>query len=527
AQSIISYGQQGDIFTVSGWCSALSVASGLSLFEPRIGVRFRNATNSSYSEWQRAFFSINRSGWHCVSAQITAPFLFNQIQVGVFYGRNDNTALYTHISLYKELYGESYGFDSAGNILSVKELTNQLSAATYDSYDNLLSYRQPGSGSTEKYLFTYGEGDTAKRHLPFTATTPEGVKTATTYDSYGNALTATIQENSTSPLIKTETEYTANGNYVTKQKDARGNEVTNTLDANGKVLSVTDPAGQSVGYTYDSSNRVTKVETSYTQGGQSRVSKNEYTYENDRIKTVSHNTTDNANSDVRYTFNYDQLGRKTSVTVSNGSGSATEQALSTNVYSADRRSRLEEVQYGNGGKVKYSYDDFDRVTGVTHDSDTAPKFTYEYDAKGRAAVVRDATDGSSIRNNYDQTDRPTESEQRDGNDNLKYRTLIEYDVKNRVKAFNEATDSETYKTGYTYDKDNRATEVKYNSSNSTKVNYTYDKLNRITNRTVTNGTAYATQFGYVQGASAYGTNATTPLVQSITQGSGTNALNFT
>ena len=88
AQSIISYGQQGDIFTVSGWCSALSVASGLSLFEPRIGVRFRNATNSSYSEWQRAFFSINRSGWHCVSAQITAPFLFNQIQVGVFYGRN-------------------------------------------------------------------------------------------------------------------------------------------------------------------------------------------------------------------------------------------------------------------------------------------------------------------------------------------------------------------------------------------------------------------------------------------------------
>ena len=136
AQSIISYGQQGDIFTVSGWCSALSVASGLSLFEPRIGVRFRNATNSNYSEWQRAFFSINRSGWHCVSAQITAPFLFNQIQVGVFYGRNDNTALYTHISLYKELYGESYGFDGNGNTLSVKELTSQQSAATYDSFNN-------------------------------------------------------------------------------------------------------------------------------------------------------------------------------------------------------------------------------------------------------------------------------------------------------------------------------------------------------------------------------------------------------
>ena len=243
-------------------------------------------------------------------------------------------------------------------------------------------------------------------------------------------------------------------------------------------------------------------------------------------KTVSHNTTDNSTSDVRYSFNYDSLGRKTSVTVSNGSQNATEQTLSTNVYSNDRKSRLEEVQYGNGGKVKYSYDDFDRVTGVTHDSDTAPKFTYEYDAKGRAAKVTDTTDGSSIRNNYDQTDRPTESEQRDGNDNLKYRTLIEYDVKNRVKAFNEATDSVTHKTEYAYDADNRATEVKYNSSNSTKVNYTYDKLNRITQRSVTNGAAYATQFDYVQGAAAYGTNATTSLVQSITQGSGANALNF-
>ena len=101
-----------------------------------------------------------------------------------------------------------------------------------------------------------------------------------------------------------------------------------------------------------------------------------------------------------------------------------EQPLSTNVYSTDRKSRLEEVQYGNGGKVKYSYDEFDRLTGITHDNDTDPKFTYEYDAKGRAAVAKDTTDGSSIRNNYDQTDRPTESEQRDGNDNLKYEERV-------------------------------------------------------------------------------------------------------
>ena len=328
-----------------------------------------------------------------------------------------------------------------------------------------------------------------------------------------------MQENASAPLIRTETEYTEDGNFVTKQRDARGNEVTNTLDANGKLLSVTDPAGQSVHYSYDASNRVTGVQSTYTVNGENRISRNEYTYENDRLKTVAHNTTGDA-VDVVYNFEYDNLGRKTTVKVGN-------QPLSTNVYSSDRKSRLDEVQYGNGGKVKYNYDEFDRVTGVSYDNDETPRFTYEYDSKGRAAFVKDSTDGSTIRTGYDQTDRPNETEQRDGEGNLKYRTLIEYDKKNRVKAFNEATADAGFKTEYTYDADNRVTKVRYNSSDTSKVDYVYDKLNRITSRTVTNGTsAYATQYAYAPGAVVYGENATTPLVSSITQGEGENAMNF-
>ena len=57
--------------------------------------------------------------------------------------------------------------------------------------------------------------------------------------------------------------------------------------------------------------------------------KNAYTYEEDRIKTVSHNTTDDTATDVTYTFDYDDLGRKTTVKVGT-------QTLSTNVYENDR-----------------------------------------------------------------------------------------------------------------------------------------------------------------------------------------------
>jgi len=521
-QDVVAYGLKDDVFTISGWCNAKSVASAPSTFQPRLGVRFRTDSDNTYtySGWNRINFSTSRSGWQCVSAQIVAPKSYYGIQVGVFYGRNANTGMFSHISLTRELYGNVYTYDANGNVTAVKDLSNQKSAATYDSFDNLLSYVQPGSATTEKYLFTYGSTDAEKkRHLPLTSTTPAGVKTATEYNAYGSAINATVQENASAPLIRTETEYTEDGNFVTKQRDARGNEVTNTLDANGKLLSVTDPAGQSVSYSYDASNRVTSVQSAYTVNGESRISRNEYTYENDRLKTVAHNTTSNT-ADVVYNFEYDELGRKTAVKVGN-------QALSTNVYSPDRKSRLEEVQYGNGGKVKYTYDEFDRVTGVGYDSDESLRFNYEYDSKGRAAFVKDSTDGSTIRTGYDQTDRPNETEQRDGEGSLKYRTLIEYDKKNRVKAFNEATADANFKTEYTYDADNRVTKVRYNSSDTSKVDYVYDKLNRITSRTVTNGTsAYATQYAYAPGAAVYGENATTPLVSSITQGEGENAMNF-
>ena len=521
-QDVVAYGLKDDVFTISGWCNAKSVASAPSTFQPRLGVRFRTDSDNTYtySGWNRINFSTSRSGWQCVSAQIVAPKSYYGIQVGVFYGRNANTGMFSHISLTRELYGNVYTYDANGNVTAVKDLSNQKSAATYDSFDNLLSYVQPGSATTEKYLFTYGSTDAEKkRHLPLTSTTPAGVRTATEYNAYGSAINAIVQENASAPLIRTETEYTEDGNFVTKQRDARGNEVVNTLDANGKLLSVTDPSGQSVNYGYDASNRVTSVQSAYTVNGESRISRNEYTYENDKLKTVAHNTTGDA-ADVVYNFEYDELGRKTTVKVGN-------QALSTNVYSPDRKSRLEEVQYGNGGKVKYTYDDFDRVTGVGYDNDESSRFSYEYDSKGRAAFVKDSTDGSTVRTGYDQTDRPNEAEQRDGEGNLKYRTLIEYDKKNRVKAFNEATADQSFKTEYTYDADNRVTKVRYNSSDTSKVDYVYDKLNRITSRTVTNGTsAYATQYAYAPGAVVYGENATTPLVSSITQGEGENAMNF-
>ena len=47
------------------------------------------------------------------------------------------------------------------------------------------------------------------------------------------------------------------------------------------------------------------------------------------------------------------------------------------------------MQYGNGGKVKYAYDGFDRLTEVKYDAETAPRYEYKYGANGEAAEVID------------------------------------------------------------------------------------------------------------------------------------------
>ena len=284
------------------------------------------------------------------------------------------------------------------------------------------------------------------------------------------------------------------------------------------MRSVTDPTGQAVEYEYDAAKRVIGVESS----ADGKTYRNAYTYENDRIKTVSHNTTSDTETDVTYTFDYDALGRKTTVKVGT-------QTLSTNVYKNDRSGLLAEVQYGNGGKVKYAHDEFDRLTGVAYDEaevETSPRYSYEYGANGAAAVVEDHHLGRTMRTEYDLAERPMQSTLSDAEGNILYRATLTYDGQNRLESFRERAGEEAHRTEFHYDKDSRVTQMDYDTDKG-KVEYSYDSLGRIATRKVTNGTsAYETAYTFVEGASEYGENATTPLVASIEQGEGENAMHF-
>ena len=193
-----------------------------------------------------------------------------------------------------------------------------------------------------------------------------------------------------------------------------------------------------------------------------------------------------------------------------------EQTLSTNVYENDRTGLLSEVQYGNGGKVQYAYDDFDRLTGVRYDGEETDRYSYEYDANGNAVLVRDHALNRVLQTGHDLADRPMDTQLRNADGSLIYRTQLDYDVQNRLVGFGEETENAAYKTGYTYDTDNRITEMDFGGDD--KIRYTYDSLGRVSARTVENGTdAGKLETAYSFAAGGYGEDSTTPLVESIRQ----------
>lgn len=522
-------GSAGDVFVVGGWANAKSVPNATTANRGfGIAMRLKKKSDGAWINYYMLPFNEEWVGWQFGSWALVAAYDYTAIDMTLVYTQNCGRAKFSNVFMYREQFGQSYDYDEDKNVVSTGNLSGQKSRIKYDDADNVQEYTQPGRTKDvddNKYLFYYGSSAAQrKKHLLQRSRTPMHVTDYFSYDDYGNVLSSRRLDykvytggtaESAYPYIRTENTYDAQGNYTATSKDARGNVVTRVVDpVTGTLTRVTDPNGQTVNYAYDASQRVTAVQA--TADG--KTYRNGYTYENDRIKTVSHNTTSDTANDVTYTFEYDSLGRKTNVKVG-------AQVLSANVYESDRNGLLSEVQYGNGGKVHYAYDEFDRLKGVEYDGEGFNRYTYKYGANGQAAEVQDENLGITCRTEYDLSDRPCRTEKIDSENFLVQRTNLKYDKLGNLAHFTEELRSgEIHRSSYSYDRDNRITEIAYASqvnahdevNEQNKVAYSYDDLGRVVARAVTSGdnTQTAT-YTYVEGG--YGANSTTPLVKTIAQ----------
>lgn len=508
-QTINIIGKKNDVVVIGGWANGQSVPNANSIGRGfGLAARYQK-TDGTWSSYKMLAFNQEWVGWQfgCFPAKIDDDY--KNLEILCVYTKNANTAQFSNIFVYREEFGQTYAYDSKKNLTSVTMLSGQQSEQKYDDFDNMTSYVQPGRDKTnDKYAFDYGSTDAEKKkHLVKRSKTPMKVQTENQYDAYGNLTeTKTRNADTATPFIQSKTTYTANENFPLTKVDARGKTTTMSYNADkGTLTSVKDPNNQQVNYQYDTSNRVKNVST--TADG--KTYSNAYTYENDRIKTVSHNTTSDTANDVTYTFDYDEMGNQSTVKVGS-------QVLSRNVYSTDRSRNLERVEYGNGGKITNTYDGYDRLTGVKYDSESANRYTYEYGAHGGVARVTDAHLNRVTTTEYDLANRPRQVSTRAADNNaLIYQTTLNYDNYNNLSLFRERVGTDIHQTTYAYDRDNRTTGIEYGAS-TRKVAYAYDGLGRITTKTVTNGSnAAASTYGFIAGG--HGSDSTTSLVGSITQ----------
>ena len=298
--------------------------------------------------------------------------------------------------------------------------------------------------------------------------------------------------------------------------DAGGKIQTEVQDGSGLTLSITDSAdgctSMQESYTYDSDGYLTKKilpdgsEIRYTNDPLGRITvEKRYEYDGEGLTQTSeihysYNLYGDITGTECYTVNggsqspyystaitYDDLGRKTSETVTNGSDAA-----QTTTWTYDAKGRVTDIDYpalSDIDSVSYTYDQYDRLTAISTGSATYDR-TVTYDSYGRPAVVTDKCGQAETITtySYDAAGRVTGiRHSRDNNDLLSY--TYAYDKDNRITSRHEVniiSGAERDETrGYSYGSYSRLTQTSVsrtidgNTVNS-QYSYTYDAAgNRI------------------------------------------------
>ena len=264
-------------------------------------------------------------------------------------------------------YTESYTNNSRGIVLSFVDKNGTTTNYVYDGLDRLIEKTATGINNTEQtisYAYDYLGN--------VTQMVDENGTTLYTYDKLGNILTETR-----GALVK-EYAYDANGNR------------TSADISNGSFE-------QSLAYTYDKNNRLTKVAE-----GKDYIS---YTYDsNDRLHTSrNYNYSDGTEFCTYAVYHYYDSGLLSDKQNYNYSSVSSSHILEdyTITYSAD--GNIATVTDINDSVTSYIYDNAGRLTSESIDGTT--KASYTYDAFGNRAVM--TTPDSTTTYTYDKNNRLT------------------------------------------------------------------------------------------------------------------------
>ena len=157
---------------------------------------------------------------------------------------------------------------------------------------------------------------------------------------------------------------------------------------------------------------------------------------------------------------------------------------------------------------------------MVYGEETAPRYEYDYNAKGQVARVRDNLLNRTTQSEYDMANRPVRVKTSEDAKHV-YTGQVAYDnVYGNLSEFAEKVgeNRQEYGTKFGYDDENRPTSLTYSASGKEigQSTTTIDKLNRTTFSAVKLGSkTFTSEYHFAAGG--YGTGSVTNLVSSITQ----------
>ena len=210
-----------------------------------------------------------------------------------------------------------------------------------------------------------------------------------------------------------------------------------------------------------------------------------------------------------YNFFYDVFRRTSRIAIGN-------QTLSETTYKNNDSSLVSRFDYGNGAYKTYEYDNQDRLISEAVNGTTTR--TYIYDKQGNTARTTDHLTNVTTTYIHDLIGRISGIKSSDGQT-----SNFIYDTYNRLSLSKWSKGDTSLSSSYIYG-DNSVENQKTGLIYGVKLNgtqqlgYEYDELARLQRRLLYTTTPYATEYTYLEGASA---NTTTTLVKTVKNGNDT------
>lgn len=378
-----------------------------------------------------------------------------------------------------------YTLDNAGRKLSETDPLGNQQFWTYDEKGKVLSHQDAKGNRTEHQYNAQGDRTQTTR-------TVNGILAIWQYEYDGESrlISMTDPNGNTTQYVRDPL------GRVTKTIDALGNETLHEFDNNNNLIRETDPLNNQQTFTYDEMNRVIEEldglgnKTAYQYDALGRVHSitdalarfKEYTYDAaSQLLSILHP------GNLTATQSIDEDGDVASVTTPandtrrlerDSTGMVIDEATADTISLRYEYNANDQVSHIINGRSQSTYFDYDTNSRLTEKRDEIGTVNYEYDANNN--LVKTQQNNIAIERQYDEFNRVTQYSV-----NGSFASLINYQldaVGNLTQLAYPKPDSTANRPviDYTYDALDRMSTVSGFTNGYTAATYTYDSKGRLT-----------------------------------------------